>query len=154
MDLRNALVKLFTEAFEGVQPGATGTYFVQGTEALLPILAATSAQEASEKPAPDVSSVAAHTIHATYYVHLLNEFIAGRRPEINWEKSWAVQTVSEEEWNNAREDLGREYHLLRSTMETIEVTDPEHQIYLLAQLPHAAFHLGSIRQLLWFLRSR
>ena len=147
MDLRQPLVTLFTETFEGVAEGADGTFFVQGKEALLPILRRLTPEQASCRASDSTNSIAAHAIHTAYYISLLNELLAGRQPHVDWEASWQVQEVDDARWSQALDDLETQYRQMRSHLGSAEPTEEDHRTYLLAQLAHAAFHLGSIRQL-------
>ncbi|MBX7132098.1 MAG: hypothetical protein K1X67_05395 [Fimbriimonadaceae bacterium] len=49
MSVRDALTAHFKEVFEGTSPGANGTWFVQGGEALEETLSTLNAEEASCK---------------------------------------------------------------------------------------------------------
>ena len=148
MDWKKAWLEIFTEAFEGVKPGADGTYFVNGDEALFPILESLSPEQASKRANENVNSIAAHGRHAAYYVSLINMQNRGEKVDPDWKGSWSVQSVDEGSWDTIRADLRRQYTEFRDWMVKHDGNlDEETGMYVMAQLAHAAFHLGSIRQL-------
>lgn len=148
MDWKDAWATIFSEAFEGIRPGADGTYFVQGSEAFLPIVRVLSAEQASRRAAAGVSTIAAHTRHAAYYVSLLNAVARGEEVEPDWKGSWSVQEVDSAGWDAIRSDLEAQFRELLGHVEAGRVPANQEQMeYAMAQLAHAAFHLGSVRQL-------
>ncbi|MBX3095883.1 MAG: hypothetical protein KF812_03395 [Fimbriimonadaceae bacterium] len=151
----SAWLVLFREMFEGVVPGADGTMVVEKSEAIMPILDGLSANEASRNICAGVNSVAGHSHHTTYYVNLLNRVVAGDEVRPDWTASWGQENVNEEEWSVMRDRLRHEYQLLLSHVDSGRlVPDNElHAAYLWGQVAHAAFHLGSIRQIVWIMRS-
>ena len=147
MDWKESWLELFRETFEGVAPGANGTYYVQGKEALIPILNGLTAEQASHRT-EKTNSVAAHARHTAYYVSLMNKLNRGEEVVPDWEGSWTVQEVTKDQWDAIRKDLKDQFTELHGAMKTgFENLDDESRTYALAQLAHAAFHLGSIRQL-------
>jgi hypothetical protein len=148
MNWKSAWRPIFEEAFEGIKPGAEGTYFVQGAEAFLPIVDSLSADQASHSFGERVNSIAAHTRHAAYYVSLLNSVARGEEVNPDWRGSWSVQTVDDGQWRLIRDDLRAQFAELVSHVDAGRVPADQGQMeYLMAQLAHAAFHLGSVRQL-------
>jgi hypothetical protein len=122
---------------------------VQGSEAILPTLAGVTAEQASRELGPRLNSLVGHARHTRYYNWLLCEFLSGSHPDINWEASWGSPTADEAEWQQIQADLKQEYLRLYGLLENdnISPTNEEQATYFLAQLSHAAFHLGSMRQL-------
>lgn len=147
MDWKTSWLTIFSEAFEGVRDGADGTYFVQGKEAFFPIIKSLTAEQASRRVAPGVSTIAAHTRHAAYYIMLMNAQMRGEKVEADWARSWAVQVVDKEQWDKIRADLDTQFSALRWWMQKTGPTNQATLDYAMAQLAHAAFHLGSVRQL-------
>lgn len=145
---RSAFLTLFTEAFEGKPSGAPGTWFVEKSESLLDALETLSAEEASKRPNENVSSVAAHLDHARYYVSVSNAFARGEKPELNWEESWRLQQVTDEEWKQLANDLKNEYDELKGHVSSANLESNEIVAGIMANLAHAAFHLGAVRLLM------
>jgi hypothetical protein len=78
-----------------------------------------------------------------------NAHIHGAEPDGNWESSWSQQTVSVEEWAELGADVRREARVLLGWLEADpHWADENYLIGALAILPHMAFHLGAIRQLM------
>lgn len=150
----SAWLVLFRELFEGQIPGADGTMIVEGNEAIMPILDGLTSEDASRVLAFGVSSVAAHAQHTAYYVSLLNQVVAGNEAPPDWEASWGRAGVSEDEWDAIRARLRSEYQLLITYVEGGRLVPDNklHAAYLWGQVAHAAFHLGSIRQIAWILK--
>jgi hypothetical protein len=151
VDIRPAFLTLFRECFEGKPEGQDFTWFVQDREGIFDALATTSAAKASAKPSPDCNSIAAHAYHILYSLSVCNAYIGGPPIEGNWETSWAKQSVSEEEWAQLAKDIRAEFEFYVNWFETqfpdrevapADLTGP------IGILPHMAYHLGAIRQLM------
>jgi hypothetical protein len=148
MNWQESWLPIFREAFEGIQPGAEGTYFVEGSEALLPIVRGMPANEASKRIGGTLNSVAAHARHAAYFVSLMNATARNEEVVPDWDSSWSVQEVDEPAWDAIRSDLESEFRELMEHVEAGRVPrNQEEMDYMMMQLAHAAYHLGSIRQL-------
>jgi hypothetical protein len=143
--LPEILVTLFREVFEGTPQGADGTWFVQGGEALEESLRGLNADIASVQPAANVSSIAAHVLHMTYYLRLSNAHARGQALEADWEGSWRKQIVSAEEWSAAILELRVQNDQLLELMHGD--LNEEAILGAIANIGHAAYHLGAIRQL-------
>lgn len=149
MQWKAAWIEIFRETFEGLRPGRDWTHFVEGNEAILPILSGLNAEQASRKLRPDVSSIAAHARHTAYYIEMLNRTVAGDGGAADWEGSWSVQQVNPSQWLSIQADLKLQYEALLNFLDTSTAEPKDHEQFcvIMAQLAHAAFHLGTIRQL-------
>lgn len=139
--------ELMLETLFGIRPDAQGTWFVERSEALVPILQGLTAKQASYRANDSVSSVAAHVIHATYYIQVGLNNATGEEVKADWAGSWAEQQVDEPRWHEVRTELEQKATELIRVLDTNPPTEQEDITYQLAQLSHAAFHLGSLRQL-------
>lgn len=149
VDLRLAAAELFREVFEGVAPGADGTWFVQGKEAVFDALVSTDAETASFRADGRLSSLGAHAFHLNYYLSLFNANLRQENPEADWNGSWKKQTFTAEEWKALAEDVRREYGFASEWYRNgPPIEDQEQATYALANLCHAAYHLGAIRALI------
>ncbi len=93
------------------------------------------------------TSIAAQTEHAKFYLDRLCEFIGGRTERVNWEDSWLIEDVSEEEWNALRETVRRSYeNALRCFAENQDWSE-DNVGMAMGMLAHTAYHLGAIRQI-------
>ena len=144
--VNTAIVALYTEVFQGTPPGADGTWFVQGGEAMWATLDDLSAAEASTRVFPGASTIAAHTIHTAYYLNQTLLWVAGKEPVDDWPGSWAKQEVTEEEWTAVKDDFKQKVR----TFTDLIASSPSGEYEVLgklANLGHVAYHLGAVRQL-------
>ena len=149
VDLRSAAAELFREVFEGVVPGANGTWFVQGKEAIFDALSSVDAEAASFRADGRLSTLGAHAFHLNYYLSLFNANLRRENPEADWDGSWKKQTFTAEEWKALADDVRREYDsALEWYRNGPELEDQEQATYALANLCHAAYHLGAMRALI------
>lgn len=152
-DFQSAAAYLLRECFEGRPDGQTYTWFVEGREAILPTLDALGAEEASIKPNEWTSSIAGHAFHILYALRGANAQRGGEEPEGTWEDSWKKQTASEAEWAEVRARIREEYSSLIKWFEENQDWSIEGiHVGALAMLPHMAFHLGAIQQIVRFTR--
>ncbi len=138
---------MITEVLEGCAPGESGTYFVQGGEALRSTLKNLTAEEASCQIAPNVNSIAAHLIHTNYYLWFSLEYMHGRTPTADWAQSWAKQTVTEEEFQEEQAKLISQVELFCMLLDDKDLGEQENIFGAIANVGHIAYHLGAIRQL-------
>lgn len=147
-DFQRAAVVLFKEAFEGMPTGQDYTWFVQGKEGIFDALDSVDAERAS-RHAGDASSIAAHAYHLLYAMRWANTAQGGERPEGSWEDSWRKQDATPEEWAALKAALREEVERFVPWLETNEDWSfDEAYLATLAVLPHVAYHLGAIRQLM------
>jgi len=145
----DAAVELLREAFEGVKPGGQGTWFVEGSQAILPSLKELSAAESSQIGHPKLSSIGAHTKHLIFILAWGNHCHGEAQPDGNWEDTWKQTEFSDAEWDAMRYEVGERYRAYLAWF--TNNTDWTHDVGViapLAMLPHVAFHLGAIRQLM------
>jgi hypothetical protein len=94
-------------------------------------------------------TIAGHINHVIFYIVVLKEYITGKRTgKTDWNESWKVIDVTEEEWEGLKNRLQEEYASLKNLVEDIDQW--ENEDYLggsIAIIAHCAFHLGIIRQL-------
>jgi hypothetical protein len=148
-DFLPAIVELLKECFEGMPEGQNYTWFVQGKEGLFDAFESIDAARASIKPNPDCPSIAAHTYHIRFALRGANGDIRGEENEGTWESSWDKQSVTEEEWRDLIASVREEYAFFLGIMSNgPEILEGDAVIGSLAMLPHMAYHLGAIRQLM------
>ena len=148
MDWKRAWRTLFEEAFNGVRDGAEGTWFVERKEAIFPLLASLSAEQASKSFGHDVNTVAAHARHTAYYITLGADYLeTGKFGQTDWPGSWSVQQVDGPQWKEIQQHLHDEYDRLLRAVDKWEAKETQDLTGALAHLAHASFHLGAMRQL-------
>ena len=146
----SAITEQFDEAYQG--PSDEYSWFTNNEEdaGILGTLAHLSAREASKTITKGGTTVAAHAEHLRWSLALANGVFRGETPEPHWSESWTVKQVDTDEWTRLRDNLQREYKTLCQTLGTNPnwVLDEDFFSATLALVPHAAYHLGAIRQML------
>lgn len=146
---KDAMLELFREAYAG--PSHDYTWFI-GKDGLFSSLEPLSAEMASRTLRPGGTTIAAHAEHLRWSLALANAYFRGEKPQEKWSESWSVRTVSDSAWNELRAALHREYETLLAAMEKQQNwSDSNLLLDTLSLVPHAAYHLGAIRQLVLLL---
>jgi len=146
---RDAAVQLFREAFEGMPANQNYTWFVEGKEGIFDAFSSVSAEVASRKPSASCATIAAHAYHILFLLRCANMCLGRPAPEGTWESSSDKQAVTEAEWTELVARIHEEYELYVGWFSQNEDWTHEAGVTpVLAPLPHAAFHLGAIRQIL------
>lgn len=108
-----------------------------------------TAAEASTPLVTGGSTIAAHTEHLRWSLGFAMEFYKGAQPSGNWEESWKIHEVNEEQWEQLQLALLVAYQeLIYALKEVKDWSDPLLLTGTLALLPHAAYHLGAVKQLI------
>jgi hypothetical protein len=143
-DFVESIAYLLLETFEGSPEGQGSAYLDQGV-GFFNTIDKVSAAGASQ--AFYGTTIAAHTEHAKFYLDRLCEFINGRSAKVNWEDSWLIETVNDEEWDALQSAVRTSYEdTLRCIAEPREWA--EMQIGMaIGLIAHTAYHLGAIRQI-------
>src|SRR6187549_108538 len=96
---QQAISKLLIEIFDG-PPGDEAYVLNPGDPGLLRQLEAISAAAASARPTAK-PPIVAHVDHVHYGLSLINRWIAGEEnpwADADWNASWRIARVTEEEW--------------------------------------------------------
>jgi len=135
---------LLRETFEGSPEGQPSAYLDRGV-GVFATLAGVSAEAASRHHYG--STIAAHTEHAKFYLDRLCEYINGRTEPVNWEDSWLIETVNDDEWAALQASVRKAYeNSLRCLAEDRDWSDM-HIGMAIGLVAHSAYHLGAIRQM-------
>lgn len=143
-DFLKEMLIVLRETFEGSPEGAGSAYLDQRI-GVFSTLEETDFEAASKSI--HGTTIAAHTEHSKFYVDRLCEFLTGRTEKVNWDQSWLIETVNEEEWNFLKTGMKNSYENLLRTIAGIEVWNQETIADPIAIIAHTAYHLGSIRQI-------
>jgi hypothetical protein len=149
---RKVLLELFTEAYDG--PNHSYTWFIDNApkSGMLGTLGDISSEEASKIFTEGGSSIAAHTEHIRWVLALSNAYVRGEQAQPDWAESWLVKTVSPDEWTTLRTNLRNEFETLKQGISNQpDFSDEQILTIAFAFVAHAAYHLGSIRQMKKFL---
>lgn len=141
--LKDVLV-ILRETFEGSPEGQPSAYLDRGI-GFFSTLENLSAAQVSRDFAG--TTIAAQTEHAKFYLDRICEFMTGRTEPVNWEQSWLIETVNDEEWDALRSAVRKSYENVLRTCAGVEAWNQENIGEMIAIIAHTAYHLGSIRQM-------
>jgi hypothetical protein len=135
---------LLRETFEGSPEGMPSAFLDRGVGVFV-TLDGLSAEAASKEFRG--TTVAAQTEHAKFYLDRLCEYINGRTEPVNWEDSWLIETVNDDEWDALRGSVRKAYEDTLRCVASVEAWN-EHQVGMaIGMVAHTAYHLGAIRQI-------
>jgi hypothetical protein len=138
----------FREAYAGAEGGASWFVSAEPDQGVLGTLSRITAAQASRAPAPGARSIAAHAEHLRWSLAAVNDTLRGEPWNPDWSASWSVQEVSESDWDALRAGLEGEFQrALEALEEDRDWSDPMMLTGVCALAPHAAYHLGAIRQI-------
>ncbi len=143
-DFVESVAFLLREAFEGSPEGQSSAFLDPGVGMFntLDKVAATGASKEFYG-----TTIAAQAEHAKFYLDRLCEFINGRTAKVNWEDSWLIETVNEEEWDALRSVVRTSYeNALRCLAEPREWSEDQVGMAI-GLVAHTSYHLGAIRQI-------
>jgi hypothetical protein len=150
--LLEAIGELLREAYEGpVNP--EGTWFIdnQPDAGLLALLEGVSAAEAStsvDGSGGAGSTIAANVEHLRWSLANANGAMRGEAYQPDWSTSWNLVRADEAEWGRLRQALRSEFETMRRALEAGPELHDDYLKGVLGLIPHAAYHLGIIRQML------
>jgi len=139
-----AVAYLLRESFEGSPEGQPSAFLDRGV-GLFSTLDSLSAADVSKYVAG--TTVASHTEHAKFYLDRLCEFINGRAERVNWEDSWLIETVNDDEWDALRQSVRNSYENLLRCLASVEDWTEDRTGMAIGMVAHTAYHLGAIRQI-------
>jgi hypothetical protein len=150
--LIDSIITLLTEAYDG-PPNPRETWFIDNEpdSGLLGILAGVTAEEASRsvdgsgKPG---TTIAANAEHLRWSLANVNAAMRGAAYNSNWRESWELTGADEARWNRLRQALRQEFETLCQTLKQQPDLPGVYLNGTLALIPHAAYHLGNIRQMI------
>lgn len=143
------LYGLLTETFERVH----GIFLDKGTS-LFETLDGITAAQASHRTGDRCATLAAQVNHVRFYIDVLEGYMTQTiSGEVDWDSSWQIDAVTEEEWAGLKTSLHDSYSRVRATMESFDSWDNDHRVGgAVAIVVHTAHHLGEIRQMLCAIR--
>ena len=143
-DFLKDILLILRETFEGSPEGQGSAYLDRGI-GFISTIDNLSAEQVSNKIGE--TTIAAQTEHAKFYLDRLCEFMTGRTESVNWEQSWLIETVNEDEWTALRDAVKKSYENVLQTFAKIETWNQDNIGDVVAIIAHTAYHLGAIRQL-------
>jgi uncharacterized damage-inducible protein DinB len=143
------LSSLLDETFRNVH----GHYLDKHTS-LFETLATISAEEASQPVGGRCATLAAQVNHVRVYIEVLERYMRGEEVgHTDWDASWQVTGVDDEEWELLKQRLDAAYQRVLATIHGLSTWNGENEVSgALAILTHTAYHLGEIRQALCMIK--
>jgi hypothetical protein len=146
-----SIITLFSEAYAGPSDPSS-TWFIDNVpdSGILGLVAGVSATEASfstNRNQPG-TTIAGHIEHLRWSLANANGALQGKPYQGNWSDSWITLDVDEEKWGKLQTDLKKEFELLRENLRENKELTGKYLTGVMALIPHAAYHLGTIRQLI------
>lgn len=139
-------VTLLEEAF-GVTDAGSGFFLDHGRAGIIGTLDGISAKVASAALVPGHETIASHSGHILFILHLAAAYERGENPQADWLGSWSNRDVSDEQWAMLRSEIKTAYDdfigRVRIRLEWREDTVAG----VMVVLTHCAYHLGEIRQI-------
>lgn len=146
-----SIIKLFTEAYAG-PPDPSSTWFIDNEpdSGVLGLIAGVTAQEASWSARKDDpgTTIASHVEHLRWSLSNANGAMQGKPYQGNWVESWNTLHADAARWDQLRVDLRKEFEALKDNLGEQTELEGAFLLGVMALVPHAAYHLGTIRQLI------
>lgn len=152
-NLTQSIVELLKEAYAGPPDANTPTWFNDNDPnagifgQIMPVSAVTASKSADGTGNPG-TTVASHVEHLRWSLANVNGTMRGEPYQTNWQDSWKVTVVNDEDWDTLRSQLRTEYETVCKAIEKQETLENEYLNGLIALIPHAAYHLATIRQII------
>ncbi len=146
-----SILTLFSEAYAG-PPDPSSTWFIDnqpdsGILGMIASVSATAASWSSNEQQPG-TSIAAHVEHLRWSLANANGALLGKPYQANWKESWNTLNADEIEWARLQKELRTEYDALLENLQKQTELPGVYLLGVMALVPHAAYHLGTIRQLI------
>lgn len=135
---------LLRETFEGSPEGRGSAYLDRGA-GVFNTITPLSAEQVSREVSG--TTIVAQLEHGKFYLDRLCEFIGGRTEKVNWEDSWLIEEVTDEEWSALKETVKKSYENVLRCLAGTENWDESKVGMAIGMIAHTAYHLGAIRQL-------
>ncbi len=145
-----ALSTLLIEVFDG-PPGSEAFILNPKDPGLLRQLEGLTAEQASTRPMPGQTTIAAHVDHVLYGLSLLNRWAQGEPnpwATADWNASWKRTTVDPPAWTNLCSRLRTAAADWQAAVASRTDWSDLTAAGALASAAHTAYHLGAIRQIL------
>jgi hypothetical protein len=146
---RAALLGALDETFENVHG-----YFLDKNTSLFETLDTISATEASIPVSESGASIAGHVDHMRFYHALVLDMAQGKEVgNVDWEDSWVVKEVTEEQWTALKKALQEVYQDMVTLAKSETGWDVDGRMRgAVGMVAHNAYHLGAIRMALGMIR--
>lgn len=151
--IMESIMKPFLELFREIYIGSEveQTWIIDGTPGygFTTTIKQITAKTASIPTVVGGSTIAGHTEHLRWSLEFAMAFYSGQQPSGNWEESWRIRKVNNDEWEELQLALLVAYQDLVNAIKLVRDWSNPHLLKgTLALLPHAAYHLGAVKQLI------
>ncbi len=146
-----SITTLFSEAYAGPSDPKS-TWFIDNEpdSGILGIIAGISSTEASwsaNKNNPG-TTIAGHVEHLRWSLANANAALMGKPYQGNWAESWNTLETDEGKWERIKLDLRTEFETLLQNLRKQTELPGDYLTGVMALIPHAAYHLGTVRQMI------
>jgi hypothetical protein len=141
-------IEFHVEVYNG--PSHQYTWFINNEpdSGILGTINKLKPEEASTPIIENGTTIAAHMEHLRWTLNKTNSLLRGEHPTMNWSESWQIRKVDFTQWKLLVEQLMEEFKTLIRSLSSVNSWASDEQLKeVLALIPHAAYHLGAIRQM-------
>jgi hypothetical protein len=155
--LVKAITTLLTEAYPG-PPDPSSTWWIDNSpdSGILGVIQNLSAEEASTPAggaAGPGSTIVSNVEHLRWSLANANAAMRGEQYQGNWAQSWHMVQTDAAAWDRLRAELRLEFEAMLANLSQVDDLQSDYLLGVLGLIPHAAFHLGLIRQMIERLKS-
>ena len=152
-ELTQSIVELLKEAYEGPPDAETPTWFndndpnagIFGQIAPLNAVQSSTSVDGTGNPG---TTIASHVEHLRWSLANVNATLRGQEYNSNWKDSWSVLVVDANGWSGLVQQLRQEFSDLCAIIPQQTSLPGEYLNGVIGLVPHAAYHLGVIRQMI------
>jgi len=150
--LTESIAILFKEAYIGPTDDKSPTWFNDnspdaGIFGQIRGVTAAEASVSADGTGNPGTTISSHLEHLRWSLANVNATFRGLPYNPNWSDSWKVVQVDGSEWHKLCDDLKTEYLMLHEGIQKQETMENAYLLGLIALVPHAAYHLATIRQI-------
>lgn len=146
-----AILEILDETFDHHH----GYYLDRGTS-MFETLATITAAEASRPVSASCASIAAQVNHTAYYLDVLRQELDPTHTidTVDWQKSWNVPPVNDEEWAALIQSLRVASDAVITAIKETDTWGQDSAAAAVVIAVHTGYHLGEIRQALCTIQNR
>jgi hypothetical protein len=147
----HSIAILFSEAYCGpTEPSSTWFIDKEPDSGILGVISGISSAEASwsshhNEPG---STIAGHVEHLRGSLANTNCALHGNSYQGNWKESWNTLDTDQAKWEQLKRERQIKFEALLATIQNQRELPGDYITGIMALIPHAAYHLGTIRQLI------
>ncbi|OJX38401.1 MAG: hypothetical protein BGO78_10420 [Chloroflexi bacterium 44-23] len=152
-DLTQSIVELLIEAYDGPPTADSPTWFNDndpnaGIFGQIAPLTADQVSKSVDGSGEAGTTIASHIEHLRWSLANVNATLHGQEYKSNWRESWTVLTVDANEWIRLVQRLRMELDEVCKAIQEQQTLPGEYLNGLIGLVPHTAYHLGVVRQMI------